>query len=221
MFDKNQLRNEEQQLDRETSRLLIVERCSELFDTMDENNDGNVSRSELKSKLHKIVEFFDHESMDCFEEDLDTLMTILDFDKSGSVNKDEFCHGILQMAEGVRPLMIMETSMSVLYLKGKMEELFEALTKTNEDAAVERRHISNSLAELDFVVRRHFADQSTSSSKTPHATPWENLRDKASAMPGYMGPIKEEVGMSQEGRQPHARGQDPGVKDEVPAGMLS
>merc|ERR1740130_1549494 len=90
MFDKNQLRNEEQQLDREASRLLIVERCSELFDTMDENNDGNVSRSELKSKLHKIVEFFEHESMDCFEEDLDTLMTILDFDKSGSVNKDEF-----------------------------------------------------------------------------------------------------------------------------------
>jgi len=112
MFDKNNLRMEEERMERENTRKLLVLTCEKLFDQLP-SQDQDKPRSdgaytwEVLGLLPQIATLFESEGIDYASEDLFCILDVMDSTGSGTITRDEFKFCIVQMAEGVRPLLIM------------------------------------------------------------------------------------------------------------------
>jgi len=122
MFEKNQLRIEDERLDRESKRKVLGQRCAELFDEADQNDRREASKQELLSVMPFVAELFESHYVTYTQHDLDGILDCMEANNSGFVSKDAFCHGILSIAEGVRPMSIMELHYAVALTKSKVEQ---------------------------------------------------------------------------------------------------
>jgi len=122
MFEKNNLKIEEDRQERENKRKLLVRTCGALYDGLPLNEEGEASRSDIVRLLSQLAEMFESQGIDFAHDDLHGMIEVIDADGSGTISREEFRHFIVQMAEGVRPLLIMELYYAVAMIKNKMDK---------------------------------------------------------------------------------------------------
>mmetsp|Transcript_143311 Transcript_143311/g.260771 ORF Transcript_143311/g.260771 Transcript_143311/m.260771 type:complete len:918 (+) Transcript_143311:121-2874(+) len=140
MFEKNQLRLEEERLERECKRKEMEKRCGDLFDkalTRYQTSigkgpeDDSIPSHDIAPLIPMIAELFGEVGVNFISNDLEQLIDLMDSDGNGCVSKEEFCHGIISIAEGVRPVSIMEIHHIVSIAKMKLEKLLPVLSQMN------------------------------------------------------------------------------------------
>merc|ERR1719482_24450 len=131
MFEKNQLRVDEERLERESKRKMLSEQFGELFDELIEEHletggplDG-VSEEEIDSIIPDVCEFLEENGIQFSRADLLVVSRVMDVDDSGSICKDEFAHGLLSIVDGVRPMSIMELFHGVSLLKSNLAQCYD------------------------------------------------------------------------------------------------
>lgn len=108
MFEKNMLRMDEGRQEREYMIKEFVVACGELFDTIGRNSLGETQTDDVHAMLPEIAELFDEFQVPYTRYDLESMISVMDTDGSGAINRTEFCRGILQMAQEIRPMLVME-----------------------------------------------------------------------------------------------------------------
>jgi len=130
MFEKNILRLEDQRTERERLRRLLAHACMDMFDDIEHNEQGEAQREVLLRLLPRIALMFDEHNVPYTRHDLVCMIDLMDTDASGSVNRTEFCRGVLQLAEEVRPMLIMELhNDSMTYFKAKTGDLMDMVDR--------------------------------------------------------------------------------------------
>jgi len=135
MFEKNQLRVEEERQHREQLHSLLTERCLALFNEIDGdelNDNGEVPMEVFEDLLPEIAALFESHLVAFANHDLQELLDLMDLHGSGFIQKDAFCKGILSMAEGVRPMSIMQVMCAVLRTSAQVNECKEAIQKLSQ-----------------------------------------------------------------------------------------
>jgi hypothetical protein len=135
MFEKNNIRMDEERTDREQTRKLLVRTCEEWFDEVSTSHSGGSSsaqREDVALMLPRIAALFEQEGVDYAGEDLEEMLDIIDCDGSEVIDRNEFRHFIVQMAEGVRPLLLMELYYAVGMVRRRSEQIKERLVNTME-----------------------------------------------------------------------------------------
>jgi len=132
MFEKNNMRMEEERMDREQTRKLLVRTCEDWFDEVStlHGSGSSAQREDVALMLPRIAALFEQEGVDYAGEDLDEMLDIIDCDGSEVIDKNEFRHFIVQMAEGVRPLLLMELYYAVGMVRRRSEQIKEKLVST-------------------------------------------------------------------------------------------
>merc|ERR1719223_2545092 len=103
MFEKNQLRLEEERLEGELRRKLLLERCERMFDNIPHPNGGSqVNKADLEKLIPDIQSLFESEKIPYATHEFESCLIAMEKNGDGLVCKDDFRSGILQIAEGVR-----------------------------------------------------------------------------------------------------------------------
>jgi len=127
MFEKNQIRIEEERMERETKRKQIGNSISDLFDTLEHDEDDACSHDQIRSILPQVAELFEIYAIAFAYHDLENVVDLMDVDCSGQISKSEFTHGILSIAEGVRPMSMIELFHAIHVVKSKVEQCDSSL----------------------------------------------------------------------------------------------
>merc|ERR1719161_210845 len=101
MFQKNNVRIEEERLERESKRQGLTKICGELFDEAALNDKGEAPAAEVKALMPYVAKMFVKHNMTFAQSDLDSITDLMDADGSGAISKGEFVHSILSIAEGI------------------------------------------------------------------------------------------------------------------------
>jgi len=122
MFDKNNLKMEEERIERENMRKMLIRTCERLFDQLPSQSGENRRLEgaftwEVQGLLPQIATLFESEGVDYAGEDLYGMLDIIDPTNANAIQKDEFKFFIVQIAEGVRPLLIMRLYYQVTALR--------------------------------------------------------------------------------------------------------
>jgi len=146
MFEKNALRIEAEHLEREQKRNALNARLGEVFDLMIEKDLANgerrseVSLEEVHESLPSVMKVFDEAFIAYSRPDMEFVVNIMDTDESGGVNKEEFVHGLVSIAEEIRPMSIAELFHSVQLVKARvakcqnsLDNFQQAFQQTNGD----------------------------------------------------------------------------------------
>lgn len=107
MFDKNDARVEQERAEAEEKRQRIIKNCEKIFETI-ASSQGHAAIEDIMHVLPELDALFVEEGVTFAREDLVNTVNCMDTDGSGSIDRDEFCHSILHLAEGLRPISIME-----------------------------------------------------------------------------------------------------------------
>merc|ERR1711974_361038 len=99
MFVKNVAKREEKRLERELMVKDLGEAVADIFDSAVPSCDHEASIEDLVRLLPKTRDILDAHGLVCTEEDLVKVLRPADTDCSGSIDRTEFCRGILQIAE--------------------------------------------------------------------------------------------------------------------------
>lgn len=117
MFEKNNVRMEEDRMERSAMRKCLIQTCEEWFDQACLKNGQFAKREAVTALLPRVVRLFEQDGTDLQIEDLELIMGVMDWKQSGTIERNEFRHFIVQIAEGVRPLLIMELYYAVGMVK--------------------------------------------------------------------------------------------------------
>lgn len=113
MFEKNQVKIQQEGKEREEKRARFRAQFGDLFDTLDADCDGVVSKAELQGAPQIMAKAFATEGLHIAESELDNMFKVLDIDGSGFIDRDEFVHGTVQLSDAISPLSIMELHASI------------------------------------------------------------------------------------------------------------
>lgn len=125
MFEKNQMRAEHELSERENMRKLLTRTCNDMFGRIKLNEDGEAQREDVMKFIPEIERVFHSQGVVFTYKDFETMMDTMDQDGSGTFSKDEFFNGILTMAEGTRPISIIEIRSDVSWIKAMLRRQFE------------------------------------------------------------------------------------------------
>lgn len=107
MFDKNDARVEQERAEAEEKRQRIIKNCEKIFETI-ASSQGHAAIEDIMQILPELDALFVEEGVTFAREDLVNTVNCMDTDGSNSIDRNEFCHSILHLAEGLRPISIME-----------------------------------------------------------------------------------------------------------------
>jgi len=108
MFEKNQLKIQEERRDAEERRKMLLQTCAFMLDAIPEIEAGRVDRAEVEVLVPEIQALFDSESIPYATHEFESMLNAMDKNGDGVLSKDDFCTSILQIAEGVRPISLIE-----------------------------------------------------------------------------------------------------------------
>eukprot|EP00434_Breviolum_minutum_P027412 symbB.v1.2.024231.t1/scaffold2249.1/size84557/2 len=106
MFDKNDARVEQERAEAEEKRQRIIKNCEKIFETI-ASSQGHAAIEDIMQILPELDALFVEEGVTFAREDLVNTVNCMDTDGSNSIDRNEFCHSILHLAEGLRPISIM------------------------------------------------------------------------------------------------------------------
>lgn len=116
MFEKNQLRAAEERREREQTREVMQEKCKEMFNSMELNEEKEASIEELKALLPFVCEMFDGFGIEYMQHEVDNVLAISDTNHSGYISETEFVSGIMSLCDRLSAASIQE----VFYLVSQM-----------------------------------------------------------------------------------------------------
>lgn len=125
MFSKNEIRQEEARSVREANRQILIKSVEDLFDSFQKDSVGEVSFSRIQSQLPQVKEMFDRTGVEIGDQDLEDMLDCIDADGSGGVSQEEFIAGIVQLVDGVRPMLILQVHYGVQFVKRETEKFLE------------------------------------------------------------------------------------------------
>lgn len=147
MFEKNIMRLDDERKDRENVRKKMVKQCTDFFDEMRNAND-ECTVHDLQKLIPKLSAMFEEFNVPCTKHDLQTMIQLMDTDGSGDISRGEFCRGILQIAEEVRPMLVMELHYETLaYVGGRVDACMAALVQEHEEIKQLRAFVKESFSE--------------------------------------------------------------------------
>lgn len=129
MFEKNQMRAEQEMNDRENLRSLLTHTVSGIFGKVKCNEKGEAQRADMMKFIPEIEDVFRSRGVVFTYKDFETMMDTMDQDGSGTFSKDEFFNGVLTMAEGTKPISIIEIRSDVSWIKALLRRKFPDETK--------------------------------------------------------------------------------------------
>lgn len=165
MFEKNQLRAEEHRQERDNKRKTLLKSCGLIFDELGTGGIPKERFSELDELLPKVLELFKVHGIHLVEDDLCNVIDMMDADCSGVIDKNEFCHYFLRMAEEVRPLLLLELRSDIMQF---VKLQFESVKADMQDILKQTAVVSEAssavvLQQMQEVIRQ--AESSASSQK--------------------------------------------------------
>jgi len=122
MFEKNQIRAEEERLEHEARRINMSGRLSELFDKAGFPEEGAPVR-EIQMLLPFVTALFESENIPFLKDDLQKVTSMMDMNCSGWITKYHFMSCMMSITEKVRPMTIMEISLAMHYVKNTIDGL--------------------------------------------------------------------------------------------------
>mmetsp|Transcript_5421 Transcript_5421/g.20523 ORF Transcript_5421/g.20523 Transcript_5421/m.20523 type:complete len:973 (+) Transcript_5421:141-3059(+) len=170
MFSKNELRQEEARQKREAHRQVLVASCAELFDSFEKDDDGEVEKEEIVGGMQQIKDLFDQFDIDLGKTDLEDMLQCIDADGSGGISRHEFLRGILQLVEGVRPMLILQVYYGVEHLK----ELAEQHQRDMKTVLTYLHGLNLAIVGVQDRLRKEgFDEQPDPFARSNRTTPWE------------------------------------------------
>jgi len=156
IIEKNTARIEEQRQERETKRRMLEHFAAELFDEIDSERVGSLGRQDLLKYKDQIASLFASAGVafPCY--DFEHMFTIMDYDDSGTIEKTEFVHGILELCDEVRPMSIMELHSQMSRCNARFARLdvkVELMAQGLDDLTINRAHDADRLDQLTSRVR--------------------------------------------------------------------
>jgi len=175
MFEKNQVKMEEERLEREERRSILKELCSDFFDeVMEEESESipGVTGEDPKipvpiflSKGQRLNEWLLKYGFHFNQYELDAMLQVCDRNNDGALSKLEFTQGIMSQSEGVQAATIMELHASLVRIEAKVDKQNETLikesSKTGLQQDVGQAHQSSVALELQMqrIESQRLADQ--------------------------------------------------------------
>merc|ERR1719215_1189020 len=165
MFEKNVLRLQEEQLERENSRKVVSGVCGQIFTEIRTDPYGEASKAELMERLPKVQEMLERLGVTTAEAELSHMMDVMDTDGSGAINKTEFCRGLLHLchrADDLQPMLMLELQQDAIsFMKRKVERLEKTVLR------IETMHKDTTKA-IKQLLGSHGADSPQSEKKKLH-----------------------------------------------------
>jgi len=159
MFEKNQLRAEEDRRERDDRRLKLSDIFQDFFTDLPIDENGKATKEVIQEVIPKIKDLFETEGIVYASHEFDGMIEIMD-NGDGLLDKDEFCDGVLQIAEGLRSFSIIEIHYEVAECVAQMTDLkrilgsclthLEALTQESTNS--ESRTKADASSELQSLV---------------------------------------------------------------------
>jgi len=134
---------------------VLISKCEKIFNKLELNEQGEASHDAVLSLVPALFEVFESEGVAFAHHDLEGIISFMDTNQSGSIDKEEFFHGILQIADGVRPMSIMELHYTVSALKSKLERSEMVLLQVQQELSESFmwvRRMSSAVQSLDKYV---------------------------------------------------------------------
>merc|ERR1719329_1788440 len=184
MFEKNMLRLEEDRFEREMTCGTLVDCCGVMFDSIGQEHlveDGEVRGDGVRAMLPEIAELFEEHRVAYTHYDLEAMVSVMDTDGSGAINRTEFCRGILQMAQDIRPMLVMELHHEgMAFHKSKAAAIETSVLRLQQQLSELLRQQLRELPEqLSELLLAELADVRRGPSPHAHAPP--SLNDAAVA----------------------------------------
>jgi len=159
MFQKNQVKMEEERQDREASRALLLESCQALFDEFLQGGADEVTRGQVREMFPHIRVLFDDFNVRYTNHELEDVIRLMDTDGSGSVNKSEFCRCLLHIAENsedLRPMLMMELHYdSMSFLKTNLAQFRGHMDQASGEQRANRQSVEMSVERLLSQIDAH------------------------------------------------------------------
>jgi len=152
MFVDNQIRIEEDRMDKEAKRQALVEDCTKVFYQGQGNDDGELTVEQVGTLLPLVQELFQKQHIQYDQYDLDNVATVMDSDASGLISKEEFIHGILGIADGMHALSIQEIFLNLSVVRAgvrRCESYIQEVKEQHESASSSRELIVDRLTTLE------------------------------------------------------------------------
>jgi len=170
MFQKSDLKKVEAREEMDRRRKELVTRCTLLFDTLEQDDNGHVTPDEVSEIVPDIGNLFKEMGVIYAQDELDRMAEVMDADKSYSISSEEFHHFIQQMADGVRPMLILEVYYTVKCTADNIEKIRqETMDKIDEifdESAAERRLLIETLQALREEIREATADRDATTKRS-------------------------------------------------------
>lgn len=105
---------------RERLRKDLEEQCLAMFSNVEVDASGDACCKRIMQLLPQIEAVFEQLRLPFARHDFEAMVGIMDQDGSGGVDKGEFCRGVVQLAEGLQPISIIEIHCGVSFVKGQV-----------------------------------------------------------------------------------------------------
>jgi voltage-gated sodium channel len=154
MFEKNDMRKEEERLSHETMRNTMQVQCKRLFGSLTLDEEDSATTKDVKALVPEMALTFETAGVFFSQFDLEKIVDYMDVDESGTIDEEEFTRGMLVLAEGVRPISIQEVHHAVGVCRIKLELMEEHFRKQQEGASQENTIKEEKAEKLEGLVKK-------------------------------------------------------------------
>jgi len=155
MFEKNDMKKEEERMNHEMMRRGMEEQCAMLFGSLTVDEEGAATCQDVKALIPQMAAVFDECGQFFSQYDLNKIVDYMDVDESGTVDQEEFTRGMLVLAEGVRPISVQEVYHEIGVCRVKLERMEESMgTKKTEKETAQTPQESTEKPGADKVAER-------------------------------------------------------------------
>jgi len=149
MFEKNQLKIEEDRKEKEATTALINEICETMYARMPHGADTEVSIEDIMETVPKIERLFEEVGIDFTHDDLNALVRCMDTDQNGRISKDEFIRGVVSFAKGLRASTLQEILFQLKLTVLRTTQIAEAINGMVESQEEQTTSDGNKRKELE------------------------------------------------------------------------
>jgi len=128
MFENNELRKTEQREQHEQMRAIFCEECSELFQDIPINANGEATIEDVKRKAPELLELLENSGAHIAHGDICKFIENIDVDDSGTISILEFVQAMEKVAEGLNPLGMLEVEKAVGHCTRTLQVVEQRIT---------------------------------------------------------------------------------------------